>query len=313
MSDRNLAISWAVKIAPLVKFWGIYVWVSRYTDLISIKYWKSINAYLPKQGSHEWNLACWASIYWHVWGPALKEHQLTHRVTRELLCEGQIITWSVCHSQAVTSVALWELPAYWLNDWCSYVHVHLTCWLTPQEYWWPCMGSFCSWYCSIESPECRSVVGPTQETDYAWHQPQQNRMHRNRGGEAIRTTVSQSYGRLHFSPAHQQHPKKAGLNYESHHLSVACLRLRMNHSNYRVVADTVTHCTHLRMVNWSKTVDFMGCRKIRNNTYESTPNYPPIIVSTGARKSDASKPKFQKHIHKWVVMLRLGLGLDTAA
>src|ERR1700679_4136924 len=53
------------------------------------------------------------------------------------------------------------------------------------------------------------------------------------------------------------------------------------------------------MVKRSKTADFTGCRKITNNTYESTVNYPPIIVSAGARKADACIPKFQKHIHKW--------------
>ena len=57
------------------------------------------------------------------------------------------------------------------------------------------------------------------------------------------------------------------------------------------------------MVNLSKTADFTGCRKIGNNTYESTPNYPPIIVSTGVGKLDASKPKFQKHIHKWAQVM----------
>ena len=62
-------------------------------------------------------------------------------------------------------------------------------------------------------------------------------MRQNRGGKAIWTTVSQSYGWLHFSPSHQQHPKKAGLNYESLHLSITYLRLLMNHSNYRVVAE----------------------------------------------------------------------------
>ena len=60
-------------------------------------------------------------------------------------------------------------------------------------------------------------------------------MCRNMGGEVIQTTISQSYGQLHFSPSHWQHPNKVELNYKSLHLSVTCLRLQMNHSSYYVV------------------------------------------------------------------------------
>src|ERR1700678_1965815 len=115
-------------------------------------------------------------------------------------------------------------------------------------------------------------------------------MCQNTGGGVIRTTVSQSYGQLHFSPSHWQHPNKVELNYKSLHLSVACLRLQMNHSSYH-----------------DKTTDFASCRKIGNNTYKSTPNYPPIIVSAGARKFDASEPKFQKDVNKWAqIMIKTG-------
>ena len=61
------------------------------------------------------------------------------------------------------------------------------------------------------------------------------------------------------------------------------------------------------MVNGSKTADFMGSRKIGNNAHKGTLNYSPIIVSIGVRKSDASKPKFQKHVYKWVqIMIETG-------
>ena len=69
----------------------------------------------------------------------------------------------------------------------------------------------------------------------------------------------------------------------------------------------VTHCAHLCMVNGSKTADFMGSRKFGNNAHKSTLNYSPIIVSIGAKKSDASKPKFQKHVYKWMhIMIETG-------